>query len=333
LSLKPETLEEYLAVREAVGWRDLSHRGKIRVTGPDRLPFLHAMLSNEVQALAEFSGRYGTLLTATGKIVADFHYYRFPDEFLIDIESTLLDRLVERLSAHIIMDDVTLEDVSGRYRHLAVEGPKARILLERAGFRELPEDPLTLAMIPRRETMVAMIRRDLLSDSGWELLGPSDSEIPLPAVIEEAGGGLGLRAVGEDAFEVLRLERGIPLFGIDFSEKNNPLEARLDSAYSLTKGCYPGQEVLAKATHIGGVARLRACLAVEGEWIPQAGGKVWTGEGAEAGWITSSAFSPRRGTPVALAYLKRAFAAPGNRVAVEVAEGCKSAATVVERFD
>ena len=328
-----ESLDRYKAVREAVGWRDLPHLGKIRVAGPDGASFLHAMLSNDVQSLGEFGGRYGTLLKATGKIVADFHYYRLPNEFFLEIESKTLDLVMEHLSAHIIMDDVALEDVSARYHHLAVEGPRAEILLERAGFREPPAAPLSLRIVPWREEEVAVVRRNRLSDTGWDLWLPKESRVAVTAALEAAGEGLGLRRVDEDAFQALRIERGIPLFGIDFSDRNNPIEARLDAAYSLTKVCYPGQEVLNRATHIGGVARTRVCLLLDGGPIPQAGARIHTGEGEEAGWITSAAFSPLRGVPVAMGYLKRAAAIPGNGVTVETGENARSNAEVVERFD
>ncbi len=107
--MESQTLEEYQAVRDAVGFLDLSDRGKIEVTGPDRVTFLHSMISNDVKELSEWGGRYGTFLTARGRIVSDFFYYKFPEQITLDITTDLLAKTVQTLEKYIVMDEVDLK--------------------------------------------------------------------------------------------------------------------------------------------------------------------------------------------------------------------------------
>ncbi len=123
--MESQTLEEYQAVRDAVGFLDLSDRGKIEVTGPDRITFLHSMISNDVKELPEWAGRYGTFLTARGRIVSDFFYYKFPEQIILDITTDLLAKTVQTLEKYIVMDEVDLKDVSTDSSHFSLQGPGA----------------------------------------------------------------------------------------------------------------------------------------------------------------------------------------------------------------
>ena len=116
--------------------------------------------------------------------------------------------------------------------------------------------------------------------------------------------------------DLLRLERGIPVFGIDMDESNNPIECGLDDAISFDKGCYVGQEVVSKATYVGGVGRyLRPLLIATDHSVPS-GAQVLSDDGKSIGHVTSSAFSPAFGRTVALAFVKRTFAQPGQRLRI-----------------
>lgn len=322
----------YEAVWNAAGWRDLSNRSKIKVTGPDAITFLHAMISNDVTALPVLHGRYGTFLSATGKILADFHYYRMEDQILLDIAKDLAESFRSTLQEFIIMDDVELRDVSEEFRHFSIQGPKSSALLKSLTSADLPGEEHEMVPLQWRGGAVSLIRRAELSDDGFEVLADAGIGGELLSALLREGTALGLEEISGDAFEILRLERGLPLFGIDMSEKNNPLEPRIRSAYSLTKGCYPGQEVVAKATNIGGVARLLTGLKLQDQRVLGAGSKVTDGSGKELGWVTSAAFSPALGHGIALAYLKRAVAEPGLPVQVAVSEGEYVSAETVEKF-
>lgn len=332
LNTQAFVLEEYNAVRHTVGFLDLSGRGKIEAAGSDRISFLHNMISNEVQGLADFTGGYAALLTATGKIIADFFYYRLPESVLIDVDGELHAKLLASLEKFIIMDDVTLKDVSANFAHFSLQGPRSGELVQNIFGGELPAENYHVRQMNWDRGSGWVIRKNELSESGFEILSSSETAAALRASVLERGEELGVREIGEEAWNILRFEAGIPKYGIDMDESHYPMEARLDKAVSLTKGCYPGQEVVARATHLGGVPKLLMGLKIEGTTIPQAGARVLDQEGKEIGIITSALFSPALEQPIAFAYLKRIFAGAGKRYQVEVSPQKFAGAEVVEKF-
>lgn len=330
--MQQETLEEYQAVREAVGFLDLSDRGKIEVTGPDRVTFLHSMISNDVEELPEWAGRYGTFLTARGRIISDFFYYKFPDELIMDISTDLLARTIERLEKHIVMDQVNLKDVSSDSEHFSLQGPAASDLVQEVFGDSAPATPYAVQDVTWQESTLWLIRKDELAVSGFEMILPGQIASSLKGVLQEKGSSLGLRELGREARNILRLEAGIPWYGVDMNENRYPMEARLQEAISLTKGCYVGQEVVAKATHTGGVSNLLMGLKIKEDRIPPHDSPVLNDEGRQIGTVTSAVFSPRWQCSIAFAYLKRAFARPGQLCQVELAQEDLVPAEVVDQF-
>ncbi len=330
--MQQETQEEYQAVRTAVGFLDLSDRGKIEVTGSDRVTFLHSMISNDVKELPEWAGRYGTFLTARGRIISDFFYYRFPDELMLDISPDLLARTIEVLEKHIIMDQVSLKNISKERNHFSLQGPAALELVQELFGDSGPAQQYAVQEVTWQDTTLLLIRKDELAECGFEMILPQPIASSLQGSLRERGSSLGLREIGREARNILRLEAGIPWYGIDMNENRYPMEARLEEAISLTKGCYVGQEVVAKATHTGGVSNLLMGLRLKGDRIPPPDSAVLNGQGKQIGTVTSAVFSPRWNCPIAFAYLQRAFARPGELCQVEVAEGESVSAEVVDRF-
>lgn len=330
--MKEKVFRQYRAVKTTTGWRDLSHRGKIAVHGPDRISFLHSMISNDVEKLEDGEGHYGTFLTATGKILADFSYYRFPHFLLIDVAAELLGRFREALGKYIIMDDVELRDISGDLGHYSVEGPKALDLLGTLLKAKAPSDLWNLTQVAWKGEALWWIRKDELASPGYEIILPSSIKLQFETELSRAGIPCGLTRIGPEAYEVLRLERGIPLQGVDFTERNNPVEAGLKNAYSLTKGCYIGQEVVAKSTHVGSAAKALSKLKLEGATVPERGALVLDQAVREIGRITSAAFSPMLECPIALGFLKRGFWEVGKVNLVEVGPEERCQAEVVEQF-
>lgn len=327
-----EVLKEYRTVQSSAGWRELSYRGKVKVTGPDRVSFLHSMISNEVEGLNCGEGRYGTFLTATGKILADFYYYRFPEFLLIDIAADILHGFMEKLRKYIIMDDVELEDISEELGHFSVEGPEASDLLEGILGLDVPAGVGSVNSLIWRDQPLLWIRKDELEKPGFEIILPNSISPDFRAELTRAGRSHGLVKIGPEAYELLRLERGIPLNGIDFTEKNNPVEARLENAYSLSKGCYVGQEVVSKATYVGSVAKALSKLKIEGQVVPERGARVLEEGGKEIGRITSAVLSLQLQCPIALAFLKKGFWAAGLIHRIEIPSHGLPLAEVVEQF-
>jgi folate-binding protein YgfZ len=210
------------------------------------------------------------------------------------------------------MDDVELRDISDEWGQFAFEGPKAREFLETILSSAAPSQLGMATSVIWEGQPFWWIRKDELSESGFEIILPTAILRKFEETIVGKGVAFGLRGVGPEASEILRLERGIPLYGVDFTEKNNPVEVRLENAYSLNKGCYVGQEVVSKATYVGGVPKVLSRLRLDGQAVPERGDAVTSGDGKEIGIITSAVFSPSNGCTIALAYLRKGFWTPGH---------------------
>ena len=330
--MEPATLEEHEAVCSAVGFLDLSYRGKVEVKGADRASFLHSIISNDVQGLGEFSGRYGALLTPTGKLLSDFYYYRFPDFILIDLEPALVPRTVEMLEKYIIMDEVYLKDISDEIAHFSLQGPRSSELVRELLNTQEPSGLYQVLETEWRGAQVYLVRKNELADVGYEILLSEDAAPSLRRAILETAKDFGLHEIGPEARNILRSEAGIPWYGIDMDESHYPMEARLDGAISLTKGCYVGQEVVARATNLGGVPKLLMGLKLRGDSVPQKGARVLESEGKQIGTVTSGIFSPQLRTAIAFAYLKRNFARSGSVYDVEISPNELVAGEVVDKF-
>lgn len=289
------------------------------------------MVSNDVEKLAPMAGRFNTFLTMKGKIVASFYLYKFDDDLLIDLDADLTATTIETLNKFIIMDEVELEDVSSEWAHFSLQGPScdqaAKLLLGTAP----PQAQLHLAQGAFQGRTAWVIRKADLAQDGCEVLLDSESGEDFGKAALEKGSALGIKAADDEVVETLRVEAGRPRHGAELDEGRYPMEARLNEALDFDKGCYIGQEVVAKATYIGGVARLLCRLALKGEKVPEKGAKVVNEEGRTAGSVTSAVYSPRLGHPIALAYLKKAYIEPGTMLQAVLGED-HAQAQVVESF-
>ncbi|MFB3905773.1 MAG: folate-binding protein YgfZ [Acidobacteriota bacterium] len=313
-------LDQYNAVRQSVGLLDLGPRRKLKATGADHLQFFQAMISNDVLGLESLEGRYGTLLRPTGKLVADFFYYRFPDHVLIDIAPSLAANFREAIQKLIVMDDVALEDVSDDWAHLSVHGPKSGDLIRAVLNTPGPDRPFGVIQVVWRGETCWLIKKSGLAEQGLEILAPLTSRDDLRKKLLEPRPESPAVEITTPVANLLRLERGIPVFGIDMDESNNPIEAGLSDAISLDKGCYVGQEVVSKATYVGGVSRYLRPLSIATAQPVPARSEVVTGEGKRVGYVTSSAFSPGLGRTVALAFVKREYAEAGRRLRIKTGQ-------------
>ena len=324
-------MEGYKAVSETVGFFEISNHGKIKVSGPDRVTFLHSMISNEVNGLKDWSGLYGTLLTARGRIISDFYYYKLSDCLIIDVRDDLIDKTLQNLEKYVVMDEVYLKDISKTKRHFSFQGPHSLDLIKEIfGLSEVV-DQYVVQKQKWEDLEVWLIRKNLISSLGFEIILPSLIGDRFEQSILEKGKKLGLKRVSEDSLEVLRVEFQRPKYGLDMGENRYPMEAQLHEAISLTKGCYIGQEVVAKATNIGGVANLLIGLKLNGLVVPTQETPVKDGD-KQIGVITSAVFSPRLKCAIALAYLKRPFVEFGKKYYVDIAGDEGVMAEVVEKF-
>jgi folate-binding protein YgfZ len=290
--------------------RDLTNQGRLRLTGEDRVRFLHSMVTNDIEALVPGGGCRAAMLTVKGKLLGEMAIYCDPDALMVEVEGGIRHKIVEFLTKHIVMDDVELEDQTDSTRELAVYGPGAKAAIETALGASVPE------LAPYAHAMVGSAR----VASAPDLAMPGYHVFSTSPDLQIAG-----QTLDEDAYDVLRIEAGRPRYGVDADEERLVLEAGMDDAISLTKGCYLGQEVVARATARGHINRKLVGLYVDGP-APVARGSKLSGTGRDdAGQVTSSVFSPRAGSVIALGYVHRTLWDPGTALTVHDAGGPRTA--------
>lgn len=316
---------EYEAVRHRAGALDLGHLGKIAVSGRDRVRYLHNMLSNDIKALGPGSGCYATMLTHQGRMESDVHVHAFADELWLECEPAGKDRLAATLEKFIIADVVTLADRTADLETLSLQGPESRQRMEETiggpleGLAELGHKA-----IARERGDWIVVRRDRTGAGGYDLWLPATEAADLWSRWTAA---MKIAPVGLEALDALRTEAGIPWYGADMDEMTLPMEMGLDHAISMTKGCYRGQEIVARVVHRGHLDRRLAGVAV-GHTAPPARGALVQSEGAKIGAVTSAVWSPRLEKPLALAVLKSDYLAPGTAVEVVYGDGAHRATVV-----
>ncbi len=326
-------LAEHAALRETAGVLDLSFRGRLCLLGADQQAFLNGQVTNNVKDLNVGEGCYATLITAKGKMQADLNLYVLENEILLDFEPGLSESVKLRLEKYIIADDVQIVDVAPHYGLLSVQGPMSEDVLNRValGFHS-SEKPMSFVSA-KHETLgeIYLMNHPRIGAGGFDLFVPSNSLAAVADKLIAAAKEIGGRACGWDALETARIEAGIPRFGADMDETNLPPEAGLDTrAVSYTKGCYIGQEVIARIRTYGQVAKaLRGLRLADGlKILPKKGDKLLLGE-KEVGYITSAVASPTFDMNIALGYVRR----EANNVGTELhlrSSGSDTTALIVE---
>jgi folate-binding protein YgfZ len=307
---------EYSAVRSAVGLIDRTNRGLLQFTGADRLSFLQGMLSNDLGSLQPFEGQYATLLTQQGKVVADIRVLCSLNSFYLDFWQDLRSKILDHLNHYLVADEVEITDRSAEYAILSIQGPKAEALLRKlAGLSELPTRPKQHAMVTIEGAAVCVVRDSDTGESGFDLIIPRTHLFAIAKSLTATGTSFGAAWVGEDAHNVLRIEAGVPRYGIDFSEDNLLLEVGIDHAVSFTKGCYLGQEVVERIRSRGHVNKRLVGLLVAGSDPVSAGDRIIAAD-IEVGHLTSFAVSPALKQSIALGYIHKDFWNAGTRVVI-----------------
>jgi folate-binding protein YgfZ len=301
---------EHRAVREAVGLVDRSHRGKVDATGRDRTSFLHGMLSSDVKALQPGQGGPAAFLDAHGKVLSLMRVHCLADRLVLEMDRALVGPTLAGLDKLLISERVELEDVSDAWAILSLAGPGSRETVERLTGTPLARLPPHHHVAASWEGVLLRVTRcDDTGDDGYDLWLPAPDAARLWGALVASA-----RPVGWSAGEVLRVEAGRVRHGVDLDPGTLVMEAPLEEAYSLSKGCYVGQEVVARVTYRGHVNRKLVGFRFPDARIPAAGAAVLV-DGREVGRITSAVVSPALGG-LALGYLRREHWAAGTRVQV-----------------
>lgn len=363
---------EYAAIRRSCVLMDLPHRGVVEVTGPDTASFLNRMITQELKTQKIGEGRRAFWLNRKGRIDADLRVWRFEDRTLLDVDVHATGRTVEGLSSYIVADDLAIREISAATHRLALHGPSAAGVMaavvedpgEAKRVEELENGSCVIVEVKGQKVVVA--REDQTGEIGLELMCLSDAARGLYERILGEGGWLAteagtatngttggaeraaarVRPGGWHAFNIARIEAGTAIYNLDFGPDSLPAETGVfDDRVSLTKGCYLGQEIVARMHARGHPKRRLVGIKLEREIPlggpgesasaaprqPETGSNVFApAKGGEAGGVadpmaigavTSSACSPMLGqTPVCFAMMKYELAVAGTAVEVE-AEG------------
>jgi len=326
-------LAEYAALRETAAVLDLSFRSRVCLLGTDRSRFLHGQITNDVKKLRAGEGCYAALVSAKGKMISDLNIFALADELLLDFEPGLTRTVIDRLEKYIVADDVQAMDVAPDYGLLGVQGPKAETVVRALGlFTELPAKQLASVKISDATLGdIYLMNNARIGSGGFDFFVPTNALAAMADKLIASAKSAGGRACGWTAFEIARIEAGIPRFGVDMDETNIPLECGIEArAVSYSKGCYIGQEVINRIHSIGHVNRelVGLRLADDSKTLPAHGDKLCK-VGKEVGHVTSATKSPALNANIALGYARREVNQLGNELTLRSGNG-ESIAKLVE---
>jgi folate-binding protein YgfZ len=327
-----DPLAEHAALRETAGALDLSFRSRLCLTGADRTRFLNGQVTNNVKDLRVGDGCYAALVTAKGKLESDLNIYNLANELLLDFEPGMIAHVAQRLEKYIIADDVQVVDAAPHYGLLSVQGPQSEATVRSLGLtNNLPTKPMSFVTVPDATLgEIYLMNQPRTGAVGFDLFVPLAALgvvlDKLIAAVKQIGG----RSCGWQALEMARIEAGIPRFGADMDETNLAPEAEIEGrAISYSKGCYIGQEVIARIRTYGQVAKaLRGLrLADDLRELPKKGDKLFHND-KEVGYITSSLASPALKSNIALGYVRKEANQIGTDLILRTTDGDRAAKIV-----
>jgi folate-binding protein YgfZ len=296
---------------------DLSYEGMLLVSGKDRISFLQNIISNNLSDLSGEKGIYSTLLTAKGRVISDFYLYPVGEALLMVLEGSNAENTQQHLMRYKFRAQVKIE--SPPWGSIVVAGPRGRTILEQLSSE--PWSPMAEKSVVHKVIdgfSLICIKQSITGEEDYHLYIPLEGMEKIWDRLLSLGSDVGLLPFGQAALEMLRIEAGKPRYGIDIDEHIIPIEAGLgEEAISYTKGCYPGQEVMARIQTYGHVNKHLFGLILEGERLPKKGDKVFQGD-QELGWVTSATYSPLLKKVIAMGYLRPQIALPGTQVEVGV---------------
>jgi folate-binding protein YgfZ len=339
---------EYSAIRKAAGMMDLPQRGVLELTGRDRLAFLNNLLTNQTwdkqtkSGLATSSGVYAYFLNLKGRIVAEMNVLELGERTLLETDARMVELLRVAFEKFVFSEQVKIVSKLGALHRIGLHGPEARAVLDDAAGTALPD----LAQLGSTQTRLlgieaTVFRDDECSVPGYHVIVASERAVELwQGMLTQFSNPLELgkrrlRPIGWAAYNACRIEGGRPLFDIDFGNSADPDQSVLPAeagqfarAVSVTKGCYLGQEIVARMHARQQVAKQLVGLRMAEDALPIAGATLFDDKENQIGMITSSTISPiMSGACIALGYLKKPFFALGTQVRV-AAEGSMRQATV-----
>lgn len=335
---------EYAAIRKAAAIIDQPQRGVLELSGKDRLPFLNNLLTNQTwdkstkRGLEAGQGLYAFFLGKNGRIVTDMTVIERGDRTLLEMDARLVEPVRAAFDKYLFGEQVKMADRVESIRQIALHGPQALSILRQATGAEMPELPLLESSeIALYGVPTIVWRDDPAGVPGYHLLIETHSvERVWTGLVEQFGqsaelGRRPLRPAGWAAFNATRVEAGRPIFGIDFDDSVLPHETgQIARAVSFGKGCYLGQEIVARMQARGQFARQLVGIRMSDDSLPIAGAMIYDDNDNQIGGITSSTVSPvLSNAAICLGFVKKAFTPIGTVLTIP-AEGKMRKGSVAE---
>jgi len=291
----------YLAANRSAAFADRSNRVRIEVAGPDRAKVLHNLTTHEIKRLAPGEGREAFVTSPQGKTVGWITVHALADRLLLRSDPGTAEALLAHFRKNGVFEDAEFSDISDQTRETHLVGPDAYNTAQALGLT-LPEADLSISEAAPGNIPTRVIRESPTGRPGLTLIGSRQEPLKI--------GDLALLEPSE--FDALRIEAGTPLFGQDVTASHLPQEVNRDArAISFVKGCYLGQETVARLDAIGHVKKILIGAISEDARVP-ARGSILQAEGKDVGVVTSSALSPRSSRGIILGYVKVALAEVGT---------------------
>lgn len=308
--------DEYFALTEGAGIVDFSARSRLEATGDDRKSFLHKLSTNEVNGLPAGGGCEAFFLDARGHVLGHGFLISSGQSIIIETVGGQNESLLKHLDRYLIREKVELHDRTSEWAELLVAGPRSLEVLNRLTNQvQLPMAPLTCIETAMAGQAALVVYTQMIRPGGYlVLLRDGDSrQTVINALCDQQA-----MLCGQDAFDAVRIEAGFPFYGQDITDKNLPQEVGRDAlAISFRKGCYLGQETVARIDALGHVNKILVKLRFESATAPPAGTELIADEVA-VGQVTSAAFSPSKKAAIGLGYVRRGSHEPGTKLASSV---------------
>jgi folate-binding protein YgfZ len=325
---------EYATVREGgAGLIDLSSRGRLRVAGSEAIMFLNGLITNDMKTLEENRWMAAAFPNVQGRLLAAVRVVRLADQsinekasptFLLETEAARHESVLKTISRFTMAGDFRVTDLTSETTLLSVQGEGATEIARKVLGEAVAGIPRNGALvIDWHQSVVIVIHATHTGEDGFDLIVNTTEAVALWDSLIDAGA----RPVGHDALELLRIEAGIARYGRDMDETNVVTETNLDDAVSFTKGCYIGQEIIARIKYRGHVAKKLSGLMFEQDEPIEVGATIKSAEGKDIGRVTSVARSPRLKRTIALGYVRYEYLAAGTSVNV-ISGNLEVAATV-----
>jgi len=309
---------EYSAVRDdGAGLIDLSARGRMLVSGSEAVMFLNGLITNDMKSLAVNSWMPAAFANVQGRLLAAVRIIHREDGFLIDTEESTREAVMKLIERYTLAGDFKVAELADEAAEMSIQGQASREVVGKVFGAQAAELGRQKSLTFDFEGAAAtLIRATHTAEDGFDLFVNRDVSATIGDALTQAGA----QSVSKETFETLRIEAGVPRYGIDMDEANVVTETNLDDAVSFTKGCYLGQEIIVRIKHRGHVAKkLTGIVLPDANPVPR-GSRISSIDGKEIGRITSSAFSPRLNRAIALGYVKYDYIAPGTRLKIASAD-------------